>query len=103
VVVVAVGCCIAPYMISVYSLGERLGGSGRTAAVMTLLSSGVAVGYAAGSTAAGALADLGGFRLAFAAPAIAMAAATLLLLVSRGRLSTLMAKPARLQAVAVAS
>jgi MFS family permease len=89
VVVVAVGCCIAPYMISVYSLGERLAGSGRTAAVMTFLSSGVAVGYAAGSTVAGALADVGGFRLALAAPAVAMAAAAMLILVSRRRLSDL--------------
>jgi MFS family permease len=95
VVVVAVGCCIAPYMISVYSLGERLGGSGRTAAVMTLLSSGVAVGYAAGSTAAGALADLGGFRLALAAPAVAMAAAAVLVLVGRRRLASLGVNPTR--------
>ncbi|WP_163511809.1 MFS transporter [Fodinicola acaciae] len=89
VVVVAVGFCIAPYMISVYSLGERVGAAGRTAAVMAVLSSGVAVGYAAGSTAAGALADLGGFRLALAVPAVAMAAALVLLVTARRRLTTL--------------
>ncbi|GAA1702381.1 MFS transporter [Fodinicola feengrottensis] len=103
VVVVAVGCCIAPYMISVYSLGERLGGTGRTAAVMTLLSSGVAVGYAAGSTGAGALADLGGFRLAMAAPAVAMAVAAVLVFAARGRLSGLETKTGDTMPVRISS
>lgn len=88
-VVVAVGFCIAPYMISVYSLGERVGAAGRMAAVMALLSSGVAVGYAAGSTAAGALADLGGFHLALAVPAVAMALALAVLFLVRHRLAAL--------------
>jgi predicted MFS family arabinose efflux permease len=85
-VVVAVGFCIAPYMISVYSLGERVGAAGRMAAVMTLLSSGVAVGYAAGSTGAGMLADLGGHRLALAVPALAMLGALAVLFLARRRI-----------------
>lgn len=78
-----VGCAVAPYMISVYALGERVVPPHRIALTMTILASGVVIGYAVGSGTAGALADAGGPRWAFAVPIVASWLAVVLVLAVR--------------------
>lgn len=77
--VAVLGFAIAPYMIGVFSLGERVVPAGRTGAAMTALASATGVGYALGSSIAGRLADLSGHRAAFA---VTVAATVLALLVA---------------------
>ncbi|MCH1865337.1 MFS transporter [Nocardioides sp. CFH 31398] len=56
--VALLGLAVAPYMIAVFSLGERIVPPARVGAAMTLLAAATGVGYAAGSGTAGRLADL---------------------------------------------
>lgn len=56
-VVLVLGTVIAPYMITVFTLGERVAPPARVGAAMTLLAGATGVGYAVGSSTAGRLAD----------------------------------------------
>jgi MFS family permease len=78
VVVLVLGFVVAPYMISVFVLGERAVPSARVGTAMTLLASVTGVGYALGSAVAGRLADLHGETGAFAVTVAAAATAALL-------------------------
>ncbi|KQX67039.1 hypothetical protein ASD06_18090 [Angustibacter sp. Root456] len=93
--VLLLGCAVAPYLIVLYALVERSAPFERAATVMTLLSSAVIVGYAAGSSGGGLLADAGGHRAAFAVPVAAGCAALVLALAARGRLLRLGATATR--------
>jgi MFS family permease len=77
-VVLVLGFVIAPYMISVFVLGERAAPVGRVGTAMTLLASVTGVGYALGSALAGALADAHGHVGAFAVTVAAAVTAALL-------------------------
>ncbi len=66
VVVLVLGFVVAPYMISVFMLGERAAPAGRVGTAMTLLAGATGIGYAAGSASAGRLADVYGHPGAFA-------------------------------------
>jgi MFS family permease len=78
VVLLVLGIVIAPYMITVFTLAERLVPIGRSSGAMTLLSGVTGLGYAVGSTVAGQLADAHGHRAAFAVAVVAGAAAAAL-------------------------
>ncbi|GEP38981.1 MFS transporter [Nocardioides psychrotolerans] len=81
VTVLFLGFGVAPYMIGVFSIGERAVPAGRVGLAMTLLAGATGIGYAVGSTLAGRLADLHGHPAAFAvtvsATVLAVALATL--------------------------
>jgi len=82
------GCAVGPYIITLFSLAEREVTPDQTAGVMTLLSSGLVVGYAIGSSVGGRLADSGSPSTAFAVSAVAMAAGTAVsILAGRRRVS----------------
>jgi MFS family permease len=85
--VAVLGFAIAPYMIGVFSLGERVVPAGRTGAAMTALASATGVGYALGSSVAGRLADLSGHRAAFAVTVGATVVALLLAATQQRRLA----------------
>ena len=69
------GCAVAPFMIGVFTLAERVVSPGRVATAMTVLASATGLGYAVGSTIAGRLADHHGYTAAFAVTVSAMACA----------------------------
>ncbi|MFY0406677.1 MFS transporter [Solicola sp. PLA-1-18] len=77
-VVLALGFAVAPYMISNFTLGERIVPPSRVGAAMTLLAAATGVGYALGSSLAGRLADTGGHTPAFAVTVTATAGAVVL-------------------------
>lgn len=85
-VVLALGFAVAPYMISNFTLGERLVPAGRVGAAMTLLAGATGIGYAIGSSVAGRLGDEGGHTPAFAVTVVAAALAVTLSALSQGRL-----------------
>ncbi|MBW9207067.1 MFS transporter [Mumia sp. zg.B17] len=60
-VVLVLGFAVAPYMISNFTLCERIVPLSRVGQAMTLLAGATGIGYAIGSTVAGRLADLGGY------------------------------------------
>ncbi|WP_018158024.1 MFS transporter [Demetria terragena] len=60
------GLTVAPYMITTFTLAEKLTPMGRTGAAMTLLAGATGLGYAVGAALAGRLADWGGHTPAFA-------------------------------------
>jgi hypothetical protein len=62
----ALGFAVAPYMISVFMVAERIVSLRRLGAAMTLLAGATGIGYAVGSGVAGRLADAGGHTPAFA-------------------------------------
>ncbi|EWT03599.1 MFS transporter [Intrasporangium oryzae NRRL B-24470] len=72
------GCTVAPYMITTFTLGERVTPPSRTGAAMTLLASATGLGYALGAAVAGRLADWGGHTPAYAVTVAAGALAVLL-------------------------
>ena len=72
------GFAVAPYMIAVFTLGERIVPPTRVAAAMTVLASATGVGYAFGSSLAGRLADGHGHTAAFAVTVSVTALAVLL-------------------------
>ena len=78
VAVGVLGCAVAPFMIGVFTLGERVVAPSRVATAMTMLASATGLGYALGSAVAGRLADQHGHTAAFAVTVAAMAGAVLL-------------------------
>jgi predicted MFS family arabinose efflux permease len=74
-VVLSLGVAVGPYMIGVFTLGERICPPGRVALGMTLLGSMVGVGYAVGAGVAGPLTDAHGYSAAFLVTVIATGAA----------------------------
>ena len=54
------GLTVAPYMITTFTLGERVTPASRTGAAMTALAAAMGLGYAIGAALAGRLADWGG-------------------------------------------
>ncbi|AYY14013.1 MFS transporter [Actinobacteria bacterium YIM 96077] len=91
-VIVALGFAVAPYMISVFSLTERVVAPNRVAASLTLLAGATGIGYALGAAIAGRLADAGGHRPAFAVTVTAAAIALTLALTARRHLRTALAR-----------
>jgi len=85
--VLLLGFGVAPYMIGVFSIGERAVPTGRVGLAMTLLAGATGIGYAVGSALAGRLADLHGHPAAFA---VTVTAAVLALV-----LATVLQRPAR--------
>ncbi len=80
-VLLVLGCSVAPFMITTFTLGERITAPARTGAAMTLLASATGLGYALGAAVAGRLADWGGPTPAYA---VTVAAAALAVAVSQG-------------------
>lgn len=85
-VVAVLGCAVAPFMIGVFTLAERVVAPARVATAMTVLASATGLGYAVGSTIAGRLADEHGYTAAFAVTVAAMALALVLIVTAQGRL-----------------
>lgn len=87
--VAVAGVTVAPYMISLYALTERLAPADRATVAMTILCAGGPLGTAAGQALAGYLADRHGSAGSFLVAPIAATAALLLalalLLADRGR------------------
>jgi MFS family permease len=81
------GFAVAPYMISVFVLAERIVPLARVGAAMTMLSGVTGIGYALGSGIAGRLADDGGHRPAYAVAVTAGALAVVLAVSMRRRLA----------------
>ncbi|MFC4783217.1 MFS transporter [Nocardioides sp. MAHUQ-72] len=86
ITVFALGFAVAPYMIGVFTLGERIVPPGRVGTAMTLLASATGLGYALGSSVAGRLADHHGHTAAFAVTVTVTAVAVLLAASQRSRL-----------------
>ncbi|MDI1465565.1 MFS transporter [Catellatospora sp. KI3] len=80
--VIVLGVTAAPYLISGYALAGRLSPPRRAGMVMTLLASGVVAGVSLGAALAGRLADLVGYRSAFAVPLAAALVGLLLALLA---------------------
>ena len=92
--VAVLGCAVAPFMIGVFTLAERVVTPGRVATAMTVLASATGLGYAVGSTIAGRLADHHGYTAAFAVTVSAMACALVLVALSQRRLRAALAPSA---------
>ncbi len=86
-VMIGLGFAVAPYMITVALLTERITPVRRVAAAMTLLAGTTGLGYALGSAIAGRLADLGGHRPAYAVTVVAAVVAVALAWSARRRLA----------------
>ena len=86
VTVFALGFAVAPYMIGVFTLGERIVPSARVGAAMTVLAGATGIGYALGSSIAGRLADAHGHTAAFAVTVGATVFAVVLTGSQQGRL-----------------
>ena len=86
VTVLVLGLAVAPYMIGVFSLGERIVPPARTGAAMTVLASATGVGYALGSSIAGRLADGHGHTAAFGVTVTVTGLAVLLAATQQRRL-----------------
>ncbi|WP_370890646.1 MFS transporter [Janibacter sp. GXQ6167] len=80
------GVCIAPYMITIFTLAERVVPAHRLGAAMTALAAITGLGYALGSSIAGRLADWGGHTPAYAVTAAAGLLALLLTTLGRSAL-----------------
>jgi MFS family permease len=76
-VLLVLGCTVAPYMITTFTLAERVTPPSRTGAAMTVLAAATGLGYAVGAALAGRLADWGGHTPAYAVTVGAGAAAVL--------------------------
>jgi hypothetical protein len=76
-VLLVLGLTVAPYMITTFTLGERVTPPSRTGAAMTALAAATGLGYALGAALAGRLADWGGLTPAYAVTVGAGAAAVL--------------------------
>jgi MFS family permease len=85
------GLAVAPYMISVFTIAERITPVQRTGAAMTALAATTGLGYAVGSAIAGRLADGGGHTPAFA---VTVGAGLLATLVATSAVSILRAEQA---------
>lgn len=89
--VAVLGCAVAPFMIGVFTLAERVVAPARVATAMTLLASATGLGYALGSSIAGRLADDQGYTAAFAVTVTAMAVAVVLVGLAQRRFRTALA------------
>lgn len=85
-VLLVLGCCVAPYMITTFTLGEVLTPMPRVSAAMTLLAAATGLGYAVGTTVAGHFADAHGAAGAFATTVGACALAAVLAVAARSML-----------------
>lgn len=85
-VVAVLGCAVAPFMIGVFTIAERVVAPERVSTAMTILASATGLGYAAGSSIAGRLADMRGETAAFAVTVSAMGLAAVLVTTSQRRL-----------------
>ncbi|ANH37464.1 Major Facilitator Superfamily protein [Nocardioides dokdonensis FR1436] len=85
-VVLFLGCAVAPYMIAVFSLAERVVPLPRVGAAMTTLASATGIGYALGSSVAGRLADDHGSTAAFSVTVTTTVLAAVLMLTQQRRL-----------------
>ncbi len=88
-VVLVLGFVVAPYMISVFMLGERAAPPSKVGAAMTLLAGATGIGYAIGSGVAGRLADAHGHLGAFSVTVAAGVTAALLALLAQPTLRRL--------------
>ena len=79
-VMVPLGCAVGPYLITLFSLAEREVSTQRAAGAMTLLGSGLVVGYAVGSSLGGQLADGANASAPFLVSVVAMLLGTLVAL-----------------------
>jgi MFS family permease len=86
--VLFLGVAVAPYMIAVFSLAERVVPAARVGAAMTTLASATGLGYALGSSLAGRLADESGATAAFAVTVGATVLAVGLMSTQQQRLRT---------------
>jgi hypothetical protein len=86
--VLVLGVAVAPYMIAVFSLAERVVPPARVGAAMTTLASATGLGYALGSSLAGRLADASGSTAAFAVTVGATVLAVALMTTQQRRLRT---------------
>ncbi|TGN65315.1 MFS transporter [Nocardioides eburneiflavus] len=84
--VLVLGVAVAPYMIAVFSLAERVVAPARVGAAMTTLASATGLGYALGSSLAGRLADESGSTSAFAVTVGATVLAVALMTTQQRRL-----------------
>ncbi|MBZ5737047.1 MFS transporter [Nocardioides mangrovi] len=91
VTVGVLGCAVAPFMIGVFTLAERVVDPSRIATAMTVLASSTGLGYALGSGVAGRLADAHGHTAAFAVTVTAMALAVTLVATHQRRLRAALA------------
>ncbi len=82
-VVLVLGFFVAPYMISNFTMAERVTAPTRVGTAMTLLAAATGLGYAVGSAAAGRLADDHGHTAAFAVTVIAAGGALLVSLLAQ--------------------
>jgi len=93
-VVAVLGCAVAPFMIGVFTLAERVVAPARVATAMTVLASATGLGYAVGSTIAGRLADEHGYTAAFGVTVTAMLLAVGLVAGAQRTLRAALAAPA---------
>lgn len=93
--VLVLGCAVAPYMIAIFTMGERVVPASRVGAAMTLLASATGLGYALGSSVAGRLADAHGHTAAFTVVVATSWVATLLLAASQRELRAARRVPVR--------
>jgi MFS family permease len=84
-VVLVLGFAVAPYMIGVFTLGERIVPPSRIGAALTLLAGATGIGYAVGSSIAGRLGDAHGYTAAFAVTVTVTTLAALLAATSQRR------------------
>ncbi|WP_134739478.1 MFS transporter [Nocardioides sp. 503] len=99
--VLLLGFGVAPYMIGVFSIGERAVPPTRVGLAMTLLAGATGIGYAVGSGVAGRLADDRGYTAAFGVTVLATALA--LVLAAAGQRPARRLLAARAQTTAAAS
>ena len=86
--VLFLGVAVAPYMIAVFSLAERVVPPARVGAAMTMLASATGLGYALGSSVAGRFADTSGATAAFGVTVGATVLAVVLMTSQQRRLRT---------------
>ena len=85
-VVLVLGFAVAPYMIAIFSMAERVVPAHRVGTAMTLLAAATGIGYALGSSVAGRLGDAGGSTAAFTVTIGASALALLMMSTQQRRL-----------------
>jgi MFS family permease len=98
--VLLLGFGVAPYMIGVFTIGERAVPPARVGLAMTVLAGATGIGYAVGSTVAGRLADLDGYTAAFGVTVTATSLALVLAAAGQGRTRRLLAERAQTTATA---
>ena len=80
------GFAVAPYMITLFSACEKVVDSTRLGAALMALAAATSLGYAIGSSTAGALADIGGHAAAYRVTVVSAVLALVLSLVLRSAL-----------------